>query len=197
MQTAPMHIGCVLMAAGDSKRFGENKLQAELDGKSLICRAMDAVPFNELYRAVLVTQYPVIAEQGKQRGFVICLNDQPALGLSHTVYLGVEALRDADALLFLVADQPLLKRESVVQALRLYRENPHRIIAMGHAQRRGNPCIFPRAYFPELMALTGDHGGRSVIERHEDALLLCELQNERELMDVDTQDALQGIKRQA
>lgn len=182
------------MAAGNARRFGGNKLHVMLDGKSLISHAMDAVPQNELTRTALVTQCPEIAEQGMQRGFVVCMNNEPELGLSHTIALGMQALCGMDALLFLVADQPLLKRESVVRAIRLYRENPTRIIAMSHGERRGNPCIFPKEYYPELMALSGEHGGRSVLERHEDVLLLLELEDERELMDVDTKEALQNIK---
>ena len=56
---------------------------------------------------------------------------------------------------------------------------------MSSGKRRGNPCIFPKAYFDELCSLSGDKGGRSVIERHEDALVLFEV-DASELRDVDT-----------
>lgn len=195
MKKQSCNIGCILMAAGNAARFGANKLAAELGGESFIQRALDAIPMREFYKAALVTQYPDIAELGAQQGMLVCLNDQPELGLSHTIHLGMDALHDADALLFLVADQPLLRQKSVLDALLLYRDHPDRIVMMAYGERRGNPCIFPRAYFPELRALAGDHGGRSVIEQHEDALLLCEVADERELKDVDTPEELREIKR--
>ncbi len=185
-----MKIGCICMAAGQSERFGSNKLFEAYKGKSLIERALAVIPAQEFYRVVIVTQYPQIADLAAQAGYVLCLNTQPELGLSHTIALGMEALSDADAILFLVADQPLLKKESVCRALLLFKSHPEHIVAMSHEKRRGNPCVFPKAYFPELLALTGDHGGRSVIEQHEGALLLCEVADEKELLDIDTPEQL-------
>ena len=64
---------------------------------------------------------------------------------------------------------------------------------MGHGGVRGNPCIFPARFFPELMALEGDHGGSTVIRRHEDALTLFEISPD-ELRDVDTPMALAALR---
>ena len=64
---------------------------------------------------------------------------------------------------------------------------------MGHGGVRGNPCIFPARFFPELMALEGDHGGSAVIRRHEDALTLFEVSPD-ELRDVDTPMALAALR---
>ena len=55
-------IACIVMAAGSASRFGENKLMAELDGKSLVHRALDAVPTEKFHCVHVVTQYPKIAE---------------------------------------------------------------------------------------------------------------------------------------
>ena len=57
MEHAPK-LGCVLMAAGNARRFGENKLSAPLDGRSLILRALEAVPSEKFETVVVVTQYP-------------------------------------------------------------------------------------------------------------------------------------------
>ena len=57
---------------------------------------------------------------------------------------------------------------------------------------RGNPCLFPARFFPELRALQGDCGGSAVIRRHEDALLLYEVPA-GQLTDVDTRDALTAL----
>ena len=53
-------IGCVVMAAGNARRFGENKLAAQLRGRSLILRALEAVPAEKFDKVVVVTQYPEV-----------------------------------------------------------------------------------------------------------------------------------------
>ena len=65
---------------------------------------------------------------------------------------------------------------------------------MGHGGVRGNPCIFPARFFPELLALTGDVGGSRVIRAHEEALLLYEV-DARQLSDVDTRASLDALNR--
>ena len=76
----------------------------------------------------------------------------------------------------------------------MFRHNPDRIVALSHGGVRGNPCLFPARFFPELMALTGDRGGSGVIRRHPEALLMLETAEE-ELWDVDTPQALAALER--
>ena len=70
------------------------------------------------------------------------------------------------------------------------------IVGAAHNGHRGNPCLFPARFFPELCALEGDRGGSSVIRRHEDALRLVEAA-EPELFDCDTKQALEILRGQA
>ena len=169
-----MKIGCVLMAAGFGRRFGGNKLQVEFDGGlSLIECALSAIPGEKLEQVVVVTQYPEIEELVKKYGFTSLPNPHPEIGQSESIRIGLEALWDCDAVMFQVADQPKLQKETV-------------------ARHRGNPCIFPSRLYPELMALTGDHGGRSVILTHEEELLLLEV-SPSQLLDIDTPEQLQDL----
>ena len=103
-----LKLGCVVLAAGSARRFGGNKLTAALSGKSLIQRALEAVPTEVVDAAAVVTQYPEAASLAKEYGFTAIQNDRPALGISHSLQLGLAALGDCDGVLFQVADQPLL-----------------------------------------------------------------------------------------
>lgn len=184
--TDQITVGCVILAAGNADRFGSNKLFAEISGKTMIDRAFDAIPADELNDIVVVTQYTEVAERAARRGFRTVMNDHPEQGLSLSVRLGTTALMDrCDGILYQVADQPWLKRESVSRMIGMFREYPDRIVGMSHHGSRGNPCVFPKKYYEELRALSGDRGGRSVIERHEDDLMLSEVV-ESELKDIDT-----------
>ncbi|MBE7002993.1 MAG: nucleotidyltransferase family protein [Ruminococcaceae bacterium] len=192
-----LSVGCVVMAAGNAERFGENKLAAVVDGKTLMERALEAVPAKALAAVCVVTQYDAAAALAERFGFRCVRNDRPEDGLSRTVRLGTEALcEECGAILYLVSDQPRLRRESVRALLDFYRAHPDRIVAASHDGRRGNPCVFPADYFPELRALTGDVGGSAVIRKHENALLLFEI-GENELTDVDTKEALEKMKAES
>ena len=162
---AELRIGCLVMAAGSGSRFGRNKLEAVIDGKTLLRRALEAVPREEFACVTVVTQYDGAAALAEEFGFAVVRNDRPEDGLSRTVRREVE----------------------------LFRAHPDRIVGLGHNGVRGNPCIFPRRFFPELMALTGDTGGNVVIRAHPESLLLYETAA-AELRDVDTVEALAAIR---
>ena len=188
--------GCVVLAAGSARRFGGNKLTAAVEGVALIRRALSAVPAERFSRVAVVTQYPEIWELAKEFSFTPVRNDAPEAGVSRSIALGLAALGNCPGALFLVADQPLLRRESVDALVTLWQEKPDGIAALGHGGVRGNPCLFPARLFPELRALQGDRGGAAVIRRHEDLLTLLEV-DPRELQDADTPEALAAIRAEA
>ena len=188
-----LKLGCVIMAAGNARRYGQNKLAAQLRGRSLILRALEAVPAEELEAAVVVTQYPEVMDLAGAFRFAAIRNEHPDWGISHTIALGLTALRRCDGVMFLVSDQPLLKRESVAALARFWKQQPDKLAALAHGGVRGNPCVFPARFFPELLELTEDHGGNTVIRRHEEDLRLLEAPEE-ELSDVDTAEALEKIQ---
>ena len=188
-----IRVGCVLMAAGSSVRFGANKLLAEFRGTPLIRLALAAIPRESLDAVVVVTQFDEAAAPAKALGFRVIRNPAPERGVSHTVYLGTDALANqCDGIVYQVADQPLLRRETVSALVSVFRQNPERIIVPFADGHRGNPCIFPKALFPELLTLSGDRGGSQVIRRHPELLLSVQVPVE-ELADVDTAAALESL----
>ena len=188
--------GCLLMAAGNASRFGENKLTARFDGQSLFSLALAAIPKELFARVTVVSQYPALLEEAARTGFDTILNDRPQDGISRTIRLGTQAMADCAGILYMVADQPLLRAGTVRRVVDVWRAHPECIAAAAHNGNRGNPCLFPARFFPELCALEADRGGSSVIRRHEDALLLVEA-GERELFDCDTKQALEILKENA
>lgn len=187
-------IGCVLMAAGNAKRFGDNKLDKTIDGKSLIDRALDCIGVQSLYKVAVVSQYDEVMQKAENLGFVAVKNKHPDFGISHTIKLGIDALSDCDAIMFMVSDQPLLKKESVKAMIDFYKDNVDFIVGMSYGGVRGNPCIFPKEFFGELKKLKEDHGGNTVIRQHEDRLRLFEATHPDELSDIDTKEDLRKLE---
>ena len=191
-----MKLGCVLMAAGASVRFGEeNKLLVPFRGEPLYRRAFSAIPRDLFHAVAAVSHYEEILAAAREEGFLPVYNPAPEDGVSLTVSLGLRALSDADAAMFLVADQPLLSKKTVEELIAFFLEAPAYIAAPAFGGKRGNPVIFPKAYFSELLALRGDRGGSAVIKAHPDALRLYPLRDERERFDVDTAEAFSDLSK--
>ena len=186
-------IGCLIMAAGNASRFGENKLTASFAGKSLFSLALAAIPADTFARVTVVSQYPALLQEAEQAGFHAIRNDRPDDGISRTIRLGTEAMADCAGILYMVADQPLLRQETVLRIVQDWRQHPGCIVGAAHNGHRGNPCLFPAAFFPELAALEGDCGGKRVIRAHPEALFTVPLPEE-ELFDADTKEELRRLK---
>lgn len=194
--TRPDKIGCLLMAAGNASRFQSNKLLAEFRGKPLVLWALERIDPARFSQVTVVTQYPEICTMAEEFGFPWLKNDHPDWGAAYTIRLGTEAMAQCDAILYLVADQPLLDAAAIAKILETWQETPDRIVAPAHDGRTGNPCIFPREFFPELCQLQGDVGGKRVIKAHLDRLLTVEVAPDA-LFDCDTPEALAELRRTA
>ena len=192
MENAWPRLGCLVMAAGNARRFGENKLTCTLEGRTLIERTLEAVPREEFVAVCVVSQYEDIEELAGRYRFAAIHNAHPDWGISHTIRLGTEAMQDCDGILYLVSDQPLLRRDSVLRVVEAWKKQPEKIAGASHAGRCGNPNLFPARFFPELLALEGDCGGNLVIKRHPDAYLPVEV-SAQELLDCDTPQELEHL----
>ena len=183
-----MKIALVLMASGAGRRFGANKLLQTVDGLPLVRRVMAACPPELFAPALVVSRYPEILSLAEELGYTPIFNSGADEGISATVRLGTAAAQaaGADGALFAVADQPWITRASVERVMAAFSSHPDTIPALGWQGKKGNPCLFPREFFPELSALTGDTGGGAVIKAHRDRLRLVEAGNPAELLDVDT-----------
>ena len=184
-------IGCVIMASGLGKRFGGNKLMADFHGKPMIQRSLDAT--NGLFaRRVVVTRHEQVAALCREQHVDVVLHDLP--NRNDTVRLGLQALGDLDACMFLPGDQPLLRRETVAMLLEHRKENPHSIIRPAYEDTEGSPVLFPSWAFPELMDLPEGKGGGIVIKNHPHAVHRVSIADPFELADADTPEILETLK---
>ena len=180
-------IGCVIMASGLSKRFGSNKLMADFHGAPLIQRALDATEGLFAHR-VVVTRHESVAALCREKNVDVVLHDLPHR--SDTVRLGLEALPELDACMFLPGDQPLLRQETVSMLLETRKEHPDRIIRPAYEDTEGSPVLFPAWTFPALLNLPEGKGGGAVIKQHPQQVYRVSISNPFELADADTPEAL-------
>ena len=188
-----MKIGLVILAAGNAARFGSNKLLAELGGIPVIRRVLSAVPERLRENSVIVTQYEKIAGEAARFGIGSVFNSAPGEGINRSIRLGAERLSSCDALLFLVADQPFIRENTLLRLASEAENAPGLICCAASGGRRANPCLFPKEFFPELLSLKGDVGGSAVIRAHPDRIRLVEVP-EDELWDCDRPEDLEKMR---
>ena len=178
-------IAVILEAAGNSSRFGSNKLLHVMDdGRPMISSILDAVSPLDVYKKVLVTQYDEVAAMAPE--FDVVINDRPDLGISRSMQLGLHAGGDADAYMFCVCDQPGLSTTTIERLIEAYKKGTAGIVSLAWQGKMCNPKIFSSRYKEELMRLSGDTGGRQIISSHRDDILLIEAESEDEVRDIDT-----------
>ena len=180
-------IGCVILASGMGKRFGSNKLMADFHGKPMIQWAIAAT--DGLFSCrVVVTRHEAVASLCREQNIDVVLHDLPYR--SDTVRLGLEAMPNLDACMFLPADQPLLRWETIAMLLENQKSNPDSIIRPAYDDQEGSPVLFPAWAFHELKNLPEGKGGGVVIKNHPHEVCRVSVANPFELADVDTPETL-------
>ena len=184
-----MRIGSIILAAGEAKRFGRNKLLERFNGKPLIRIAIDAVGFLE--RVIVVGKYaeellPYLKDE------IVIYNPKWILGLSESIKLGLRFFQDYDAVLVVLADMPLLTQDTVRKIISAYKTECSAIVPV-HQGIRGNPVLISRVLFDELMKLEGDIGAREILKNRKD---VCFVEAGKEvIVDVDTEADLASLQQ--
>lgn len=182
-------IVAIVLAAGQSTRMGRPKVLLRLGGRALVravVEALEAAALDEVVVVVGPEQAAVASELAGTRARIVP-NPEYARGQSTSLRAGVRALSPAvEAALIALADQPLLGPDVVRALVERYRATRAPVVQPVYAGRPGNPVLFDRSLFAELLAVTGDVGGREVVARHRDELVRVEFADERPGRDVDT-----------
>lgn len=185
------HYGMVFLAAGKSSRYGEKgeqKLLACKENKPMYRYLLDQIEPYEMCVRTVVSGVPEILKYASAHHMSAVENCEPEKGISHSLKMGLDCCQEQApelfGVLFAVCDQPGLKAETIEQMLMLAWQNPGKIICAGNDKRLGNPVLMDRIYFQELKTLEGDTGGKQVVKRHPDQVLVLET-DEKELRDID------------
>ena len=194
----------IILAAGASRRMGSlNKLLAFFAGKPLVRHAAEAFVATSLSPIIIVIGYEADKVAAALEGLPVQLvvNPDHAAGQGSSIGVGVEALDDkiTDAMIGL-GDMPLLPSSLLDSLIHTHidHEGHVRNITMPVFKgQRGNPVLWGKTFFPELITLAGDRGGRQLLNDHKAAQHLVACDHSSVLRDVDTLDALAAIVSEA
>ena len=161
-------IAAVLLAAGLSRRMGQPKLLLPLAGRPVVRHAAERLLAAGLAPVIVVTGKDQAAAASALAGLAVEIvsNPSPEAGQSTSVRVGIAALPPGtEAVLIALGDQPVLPDEVIPRLIDAVRRTDKAIAAPRYRDGLGNPVLFRAAVFPELLALGGDRGARSVVER--------------------------------
>lgn len=193
-------VAAIVLAAGRGRRMGgPNKMTATVDGKPLVRIAVNAAIGSTAESVVVVTGHKADETQRALADLDVQIthNADYADGLSSSLKHGIGALpADIDAAIVLLADMPRVDAATIDRLIAAYNPSEDMLIVVPTALgKRGNPVLWSKRLFPELLAVEGDVGGRHLIGLYKDAIAEVEI-GPVVAVDVDTPADLAALRDQ-
>ncbi len=194
------NVAAVILAAGRSTRMGgPNKLLAELGGKTLVRIVTEQALASKASGVIVVTGHQAEQVEKALDGLKVKLVRNPdfADGLASSVKAGIAAVpAEADGAVVCLGDMPLIDAHLIDRLIETFAPDRGNLIAVPVSDgRRGNPVLWSRRFFGELMTLDGDIGARHLIARHGEAVAEVAVEGHGAFLDIDTPQALEDARR--
>ncbi|MBC6404687.1 MAG: NTP transferase domain-containing protein [Rhodospirillales bacterium] len=191
-------VAALLLAAGQAKRMGSNKLIQEVTGKPLVRYAAEAALASQAAPVILVTGHrrDAIEEALEGLDLLTVHNRNYTAGLSTSLKRGLAALPEGiDAAVVLLGDMPRIVPEVIDRLIASFNPLEGRAICLPvHRGRRGNPVLFGSQFFAEVQTVEGDRGARDLLREYADQVAEVPLDDDAVLLDIDTPQALARLR---
>jgi len=207
---ASQSTAAIILAAGSSSRMGEgrHKLLLPLASRPVLAHVIEAALASQARPILVVLGHNAsevraqISPYTTQPGIILLENTGYMKGMSTSMRLGLEFLitidippgsSSPDSALIMLGDQPLITPQIIDNLIKARYTTGKRIIAPLYDGKRGSPVLFDASFFPELLEVTGDEGGRSILERHREEVGIIEVADAMANYDMDTWEAYQSV----
>lgn len=204
-------IAAIILAAGSSSRMGagRHKLLLPLAGRPVLAHVLDSALASSARPVILVLGHQADAVRAQIASYLsnpaitIVENPDYLQGMSTSMWVGLQTLiakttgksgeTSVTGAIILLGDQPLLTPSIIDALIATQQETGKCIVAPLYEGKRGNPTLFEASLFPELLQVSGDEGGRSVLARHKEEMATVEVGDTQANYDVDTWEAYQQV----
>jgi len=193
----PVH--AIVLAAGQSRRMGgTNKLLIQIDGMALVRHVVEAAGASRVAGITVVSGYQAEGVAAALKGFDVeyCQNSDFVDGLASSLCCGIKSVpHNCAGAIILLGDMPRITGTMINRMLDEFEQAQHSAIiqATDHGDR-GNPVVWPLKYFDALKQISGDVGGRHLIDENVENVITVEL-GEAAGLDIDTPEMLDYFKQ--
>lgn len=185
-----MKISAIVLAAGQSRRIGINKLLLDIGGETLVERVVNVLLRSQVDEVIVVVGFDWKSVQSRLRreDVRVVYNRRYREGMAASIREGLRYVaQDSHGVLIVLADHPLLTSQLIDQLIDAYRKTRKGIVCPTYEGNRGHPVIFNlKKYGKPLSQLKGDIGGREVIGAHRDDLLEFAVDSPGVIRDIDS-----------
>ena len=191
-------VAAIILAAGSSTRMGRPKQLLEVCGQTLVRRTALCALEAGCRPVIIVTGAHAQETREALNGLeVVCVkNDLWELGLGSSIRAGVATVLQSDseteAIVIMVCDQPLVRPETIVNLIAVYRDTSCSIVPSSYGGTLGVPALFNRKHFGELAGLDNAQGAKQIIHRH--AANAHGVEFPEGAIDIDTPEDLAGLR---
>jgi molybdenum cofactor cytidylyltransferase len=192
-------IAAVVLAAGRSTRMGAvNKLIAEIGGKPLVRITAEQALGSRASPVIIVTGHERERVEAALNGLPVRVVHNPdyAEGLGTSLKAGIAAVPDdADGAIICLGDMPQVNAALIDKLIAAFDPEKGVLVVVPSIDgRRGNPVVWSRRFFHDLMAISGDIGARHLIGSYAEAVIEVPVDDDAALTDVDTPESLSAVK---
>ena len=185
------YITGIVLSAGESRRMGKPKLLLTLGEQTILEQTIDNFLKSKLNEVIVV-----VGDKAKEmsrliasRPVKIAVNPIYRQGMSTSIAAGLSLTSDkTQAVMLALADQPFIDTQTINHLIEAFCTSHKGIAIPVYQGRRGHPVIFAIKYKEALLSLTGDIGGRHIIDQHPDDILEVAVNCEGINIDIDTYD---------
>ncbi|MGH8744438.1 MAG: nucleotidyltransferase family protein [Burkholderiales bacterium] len=180
-----------MLAAGGARRFGGEKLLAQLpDGIPVVTAAARNLKGGLDHAVAVVRPGKVkISKLLIQEGLQVAMCANARRGMGTSLAFGINHARDADGWIVALADMPRIQPQTIIALARSIAAGAS-LAAPYFAGQRGHPMAFGKKYLDELLQLDGDEGARKLLMRDTHELVCIDTHDPGILFDIDTPDQL-------
>ena len=193
-------IAALVLAAGTSTRMGRPKPTLPLEGGLMLEKVLGTLRRSKIDRVVVVlgADKEEVKRKVKFQGETVLFNRRYKLGMGGSLKVGLKAVEQtADAVLVALGDQPFVSPATIDRLVDAYVASRALVIAPLYRGFRGNPILFDKSLFPQIMRISGDRGAKSVVEANRGKLMEVEVEDRGVVFDVDTPTDYEEATRNA
>ncbi len=191
----------IILAAGISSRFGTPKQLIKIGKRTLIEIIVDNALNSKLDQVVVVLGHAfdclmqVLSNRVQHSRLSIIENKEFRKGMSSSIHCALHSVQhDYPSAMFLLGDQPLIRGEMMDLILERFRSSDKDICIPVYQGQRGNPTIFSQRFYHNFFEISGDVGGKQIIQTYPHDICEVEVDDPFVFTDIDKLEDLEKIK---